>query len=1087
MNYVFKIFRPLQSLLLTFLAAGSVYSQTTITGIVTDKLNDPLPGATIVVKGTASSAMTDINGRYVLNVSTVSSGSTVIVFSYIGYSTEEIVYTGNNIINVALAEDVQALDDVVVTALGIRREERGLGYSTQKVGGDLVTATMPSNWSSALSGKVAGLSVGNVTGPLGSTQIKLRGDVSLNFGGNSALIVLDGVPLSSGQSNPGRANPSGTTQNSIDYGNGFSDLNPEDIESVQILKGASATALYGSRAANGVIMVTTKSGANRQQKGIGVSFNSNASFDNYLRLPEYQYEFGQGLPANIGAAGSEYAGLHYYSYGDMPGAGNTHTSSSCWGPRFNPSQLFYQYDPSVQGRGAVPTPWIGYPDNFKNLYQTGYTLTNTLAVEGKSDQGSFRASVAHTKNEWILPNTGFQRITVSASAQQQLSRRLKADFKTTYINRKVDNTPGMGYSYNSIAMFNIYTQPNQKMEWWRPRWFTGQEGVRQLIPWSVNLPNPYVILYEATNSSVKHSFISTASATLQISNNLDFMVRSGIQATTDLQEQRNPVSDLIYPNGYYRKRMIFDYEINSDAFLNFHHSFASGLHVNASAGGNMMRLHLDSFDSYVIGLMTPGIYKLANGSSTPISGNGSSDRAKNSLFFSANLAYHNYLFVDVTGRNDWASTLPKDNRSFFYPSVSLSTVLNEITNMPAKIDILKIRASFAQVGNDTSPYRTSEYFSTSAFSGSASTSTTMYNPSFKPEISTNYEAGLDLRMFKNRIVLDFTFYYNLTINQIIDAPIDPSTGYSRATINSGKVRNRGYEIMLNGAPVIARDFKWTTSLNWSRNENRILSLAEGSDENQVIYSMSGAMINGTVGGTTGDLWGYKFLRNENGEIINANGIPARPSEIEYVGSIHPDWKAGLYNEFTYKNFRIGVLVDGVKGGLIYSQTWYKLAEQGKIKHTLNGRMPGTALYMDGSDPRLAAAGLPAISSMYTIAPGVVDNGDGTYSPNTAIVTVSNYYLESVRAANTEANTHDGSFIKLREVRVDYTLPKRILDRTPLTNLRVGVYGRNLAMWTKYPVYDPEAAMLDGSNITMGIEAGTLPTTRTFGINLNLEF
>ena len=1073
--------------LLAIFTAGTVCSQTIIRGTVTDKEREPLPGVTVMVKGTTTGTITDENGNYSLNVNDITSGSTIIAFSFMGFRTEDVVYNGNSNISVELEDDSQIIEEVVVTALGIRREERGLGYATQKVDGGFLTSTMPTNWSSALEGKVAGLSVANATGPLGSSHIKLRGDVSLNFGGNNALIIMDGVPLSDTNHNPGVANPGGTTQNSMDYGNGFSDLNPEDIESVQVLKGASATALYGSRAANGVIMITTKSGASRQKKGIGVSVSSNASFDNFLRLPEYQYEFGQGLPANVGVAGSEYERRHYYSYGAGLGVGNSAGSSSCWGPRFDPSVLFYQYDPEVQGRGANPTPWVGYPDNFKKLYQTGYTLTNTLAVEGKTDQGSFRTSVSHTKNEWILPNTGFQRITVSASAQQQLSRRLTADVRATYINRKVDNTPAQGYQYNSIPMFNIYTMPNFQMEWWRPMWNKGEEGVRQLQPFSVNLPNPYVLLYETTNSSQKHSFISTVSTTLQINQFLDFMVRSGIQATTDLQEQRSPLSDLIYPTGFYRKRLLFDYEINSDALLSFHHSFASGLHANATAGGNMMRMHHDSFSSYVIGLMTPGVYKLANGSSTPISTNGASDRARNSLFFAANFAYNNFLFVDVTGRNDWSSTLPKANRSFFYPSVSVSVLMNEITQLPSNIDLLKIRASWAQVGNDTNPYRTAEYFSNSAFAGSASASSTMYNPSFKPEISTNYEAGFDFRMFRHRVGVDFTFYHNITKNQIIDAPVDPSTGYSRAIINSGKVRNIGYEVLLNGAPVVTRDFKWTATFNWSRNENKILSLAEGSDENQVIYSIYGAIINGTVGGTTGDIWGYKYLRNPNGEIINENGIPARPGEIEYVGSIHPDWKAGLYNEFTYKNFRLGVQIDGVKGGIIYSQTWYKMAEQGKAKTTLNGRMPGTKLYMDGADPRLAAAGLYPISSMYTVAPGVEDNGDGTYSPNTQIVTVSNYYLESVRSANAEANTHDGSFIKLRELRFDYSLPKKMLDKTPFTNLKVGLYGRNLALWTKYPVYDPEAAMLDGGYIKTGIEVGTLPTTRTLGINLNLEF
>jgi len=1072
--------------LFAIFTAGAVCSQTIIRGTVTDKEREPLPGVTVMVKGTSIGTVTDVNGTYSLNVNNIASGSTVITFSFMGFRTEEVVYNGNNMFNVELEDDSQMIEEVVVTALGIRREERGIGYSTQRVDGDMITATMPSNWSSALSGRVAGLSVSNATGPLGSGKISVRGDVSLNMDGNAALVIIDGVPLSSPNYNPGGANPSGTTQNSMDFGNGFSDLNPEDIESIQVLKGASATALYGARAANGVIMITTKSGANRQQRGIGVSISSNASFDNYLRLPKFQYEFGQGLPNNVGTAGTIYAGQHFYTYGNMPGANNTHTSSSCWGPRFNPSQLWHQYDPEVQGRGETPTPWIPY--NNADLFQTGYTLSNTLALEGKSDQGSFRASISHTKNEWILPNTGFQRISVSASAQQQISRSLSADFRATYINRKVENTPGMGYQYNSIAMFLIYTQPNFNMDWWRPMWRRGEEGVRQLMPFSSNLPNPYWTLYEATNPAQKHSFFSTVSARLHINNFFDFMIRSGVQMTTDQQEQRQPVSDLIIPDGFYRKTNIFDYEINSDAILSFNHSFASGLHVNASVGGNMMMQHYNRISASVTGLMTPGVYKLANGASSPILNTSLSNKALNSLFFSANFAYNNFLYLDVTGRNDWSSTLPAANRSFFYPSVSVSFLMNEVVQLPTNIDIMKIRASWAQVGNDTSPYKTSEYFSTSPFAGSALASTTMYNPSFKPEISTSYETGLDLRMFKHRVGLDFTFYYNQTKNQIIDAPIDPSTGYTRATINSGNVRNRGYEVMLNFVPVVMRDFRWSVTLNWSRNENKILSLAKGSDENQVIYTMGSASIIGKVGGTTGDLWGFKFLRNDKGEMVVAdNGRYARPSEIEYVGSIYPDWKAGLYNEFTYKNLRLSALIDGVKGGIIYSQTWFKMSEQGKLKNTLNGRLPGTELYIDASDPRLASGGFHQLSSMYTVTPGVVDNGDGTYSPNTQIIFVNDYYLEAVRAANVEANTHDGSFIKLREVRFDYSLPNRILDKTPFTNLRVGLYGRNLALWTNYPVYDPEAAMMDGSTITMGIESGTLPTTRTFGININLEF
>jgi hypothetical protein len=415
-------------------------------------------------------------------------------------------------------------------------------------------------------------------------------------------------------------------------------------------------------------------------------------------------------------------------------------------------------------------------------------------------------------------------------------------------------------------------------------------------------------------------------------------------------------------------------------------------------------------------------------------------------------------------------------------------LLNEIIQIPSNINLLKLRASWAQVGNDTDPYKTSQYFEPSAFAGSAVASSTLFNSNFKPEISTNYETGIDLRMFGNRIGLDFTFYYNRTKNQILDAPIDPSTGYTRTTINSGNVRNRGYEVLLNLVPISARDFRWSTNFTWSRNENQILSLAEGSDENQLITSTGSVSIIGKVGGSTGDLWGYKLVRNEAGEvIINENGLPAQATEIEYVGCAYPGWKAGFYNELNYKNIRFSFLLDGQKGGVIYSHSHHKMSEQGKLAHTLNGRLEGTEYYMDASDPRIAAAELTPMSGVYMIAPGVVHNADGSYSPNTKVITTEAYYKEYYRMANVETNSFDASFLKLREVRLDYSLPKQILDKTPLTNLRVGLYGRNLYVWSKFPLFDPEASALTGSTISPGIETGSLPTARTFGININVEF
>lgn len=1063
-----------------------------LVGKVLDDKGQALPGVSIRATGTNKGTMSDVNGAYEIQLP---EGIYTVNASFMSYQTQHIpnvkIQPNNpTTLMVTLKESSVSLKDVVVTALGIKREERGLGYATQTVKGDMITGAMPSNWSTALSGKVAGLNVVSPGGPLGSTRISLRGDVSLNPDGNNALVVVDGVPMSTPMTNPGVAYGAGSAAElSIDYGNGFADINPDDIESVQVLKGASATALYGTRAANGVIMVTTKSGSTAK-KGIGVTFNSNISMDDVMKWPDYQYEFGQGLPTNIGKTGTPYAGQLYYSYGASPdGNSSTSGTSSAFGARFDGNQLYYQYDPVSQGRATTATPWVGYSNNRKDLFQTGYTITNSLSITGKSDKGSMRASITHTKNEWILPNTGFQRIVASVSSQQQVSKFLKVNFKTSYTNRKIDNTPALGYNSNSISYFLIFQNPNVNLDWLRPKWKTGLTNVSQLQPYSTFIGNPFVTLYESVNPSERHTDVSNLSATLQLSRKFDFMVRSGIQLTADQQEQHRPVSDVVYATGFFRKQNVFDYELNSDALFTYHDSYSNGLHVNTSVGGNMMQQHYDLLSASVIGLITPGIYKLANGASNPQVQTIIKNKALNSLYFAANFSYLDKVFVDVTGRNDWSSTLPSDNRSFFYPSVSSSILMSEIISLPKQISFLKIRTSWAQVGNDTDPYKTAAYYNTSNFPGSVEMSPTLYNKDFKPEISTNYETGLDLRLFKNRIGIDFTFYYNRTKNQILDAPMDPTTGYTRATINAGNVRNRGYELEFHATPVVARNFSWKSSLTWSKNENKILALAEGSEENQLISNIGNVSIIGKVGGTTGDLWGYKLVRNTNGDVVvGSNGLPERSSEIEYVGCAYPAWKGGIYNEFTYKNLKFSFLFDGQVGGKVYSHSFYKMMEQGKLKQSLNGRVPGTAFYIGSDDPRLTSnTQLTQQGGLYMVVPGVVRNGDGSFSPNKTLVTLSSYYAEYYRMANVETNSFDASFLKLREVRFEYSLPAKLLNKTPFTVASIAFYGRNLLCVTKFPMFDPEAAALNGSTIVPGVETGSLPSTRTLGMNINLSF
>lgn len=992
------------------------------------------------------------------------------------------------------SDDPIELNNVVVTALGIKREEKSLGYSTQTVSGDDITATMPTNWSQALQGQVAGLNVVSAGGPLSSTQINLRGNVSMNMDGNGALIVVDGVPLSSPMNNPGGSyGAGGNSEGSVDYGNGFSDLNPDDIESIQVLKGASASALYGARAANGVIMVTTKSGK-KAKKGLGISYSFNNTWERAAHFPDYQYEFGQGVAKNIGTKGTAWEGQQYYSYGKGDdGLASTSGTSSAFGAPFE-GQMFYQYSPENEGRADEATPWRPYKNNHSDLFQTGHTMTNAIALTGNNGTGNMRLSLTHSKSEWILPNSGYERLTAAFAGSQQISKRVKINARMSYTYRDVKNTPQLTYNSNSLSYFLIFMNPNFNLDWFKPMWYKGKENIKQIRPFSGYLPNPHVLLYEATNPAKKHSFNGNISANFTINRFLDLQLRSGMQATAQQQEQHRPWDDKVYPTGFFKKQNIFDYEVNSDVLLSYHNSFDNGFNVNASVGGNMMQSYYDLLSASVTGLNTPGVYNLANGVSSPLVNTTIRKKRVNSLYFMANLAYKDMLFLDLTGRNDWSSTLPKQHRSFFYPSVSLSAVVNSIAKLPSWIHLLKVRASWAQVGNDTDPYKTSPYYTTSDFAGALVKPSTLYNADFKPEMSSNWEGGFDFRVLGGRLGLDMTYYYNRTKNQILNAPFDPTTGYTKGTINSGCVSNRGVELVLRGTPIKTRDLQWDLTATWSTNKNKIESLSDFADERQILgsYVSGNVSIIGTKGGTTGDIWGYKLKRNPQGEvIIDATGLPARPSEIEYVACALPDWEGAFNTSVKYKNWSFVMQWDGKVGGKTYSQSHHKMSEQGHIKETLNGRKPGTSLYLDIDNPDIQALfkaqKITPVAGVYCIAPGVVDNGDGTYSPNQKIVTIEAYYKEYYRIGNVETNTFDTSYLKLREVRIDYNLPKKWLKNTFISNATVGLYGRNLLCITDYPMYDPETASLDGSSFVTGVEVGTLPTTRSYGINLKVDF
>ncbi|WP_308444042.1 SusC/RagA family TonB-linked outer membrane protein [Gillisia lutea] len=1028
--------------------------QISISGKVLDNYNLPLPGATVVEKGTSNGTNTDFDGNFKLNVS---SSPAIVEISFMGFETQEVEATANTFLEVILKENTNSLSEVVVTALGIKREEKKLGFSQATVGSESLAQAMPTNWSSGLKGKVAGLNIVSAgSGPLNSQQITLRGNNSLNPDGNYALIVVDGVPVNTEMTTSGATSAYTGDSSPVDYGNGISDLNLEDIESVSVLKGPGATALYGSRAANGALIITTKSG--KKSNGLGITYNSSISIDNIQRWPDWQYEYGQGTGKYFDDEGNP-----YYSYGSSEDGNNTGSTSSAWGPNFD-GQYYYQYDPTVEGQSVERQLWRGYKDNRKAFWRTGVTTNNNVSLQGGDDNGSMRASVGYQKNEWIMPNTGYDRITASINANYKISDKIKIGSVINYNNRQSDNLPSTGYNNGSIAYFMIFQNPNVDLDWYRPIWQEGQDQIQQIQPFSSYIDNPYLIAYEATNALASDQIVGNIYSNVELTPHLNLMLRTSLNTYHQDREQRRPYSINRYAQGFFKTQDVWKQEVNSDFLLTYENTLSKDLDLSVSAGGNAMDYKYRRTDASVDGLVVPGVYKLANGINNPQIKTYDRNKKVNSLYGLATLSFKDQIFLDITGRNDWSSTLPVENNSFFYPSANASFILSEMMNLQGAVNYLKYRFSFAEVGNDTDPYKTSKYYSQNEFASSATTPLTLYNANFKPEITTSYETGIEAKLFDGRIGLDATVYETSTKNQIISVPLDITTGYSSGVLNSGEVRNRGVELTLKAKILKSSNFSWTSSLTWSRNWNKVMELADGIEGQQEIGSGGNATLIAKVGGTTTAIYGYGFVRSPQGEIVYDNkGLPAYPDEIQYIGDASPDWKVGLYNSFKIGKLGVNVMLDGQYGGIIYSQTHHKLTQQGKLRSNFEGREDG-----------------------FIIGEGVVINEDGSYSPNTTEAVTPDWYNRYYRRANVESNSFDASWMKLREISLQYDFSKKTLRNTGIQGLSLSLFGRNLATVSDFPIYDPETAALNGDTILPGVEMGQMPSPATYGFNLKLN-
>lgn len=1012
--------------------------------------NQPVGGVSIRANGQSLMSSKE-DGTFELDVPV----GAQISFQLIGYEAFTRTFSENtNNVLIPLLESTQEITEVIVTALGIERQKKALGYAATELKGEQLTDALPNNWSEALSGRVAGVNlVRSGAGPAGSNKIILRGENNIT-GSNDALIVIDGVMMSESS---GKQVGTGSGaylggDSPTDFGTGINDINPEDIETLTVLKGANATALYGERGGNGAIVITTKSG--KARKGIGVTLTSNATMESISRWPDYQYEYGQGTE-----------GVRYYSFLASPDGASTRSTSSAWGPKFD-GQYYFQYDPVTQTRATERTLWQAYPNERKNFFQTGTTFTNSVSLDGGDEKTQMRFSFTDLRNNWILPNTGYERNNVSLTAGHNVTDKLRINTRLNYRQNRSDNLPSSGYNNQSLMYWNMFWQPNASLDWLKDYWQHGQENILQNYPYSSLVDNPYLISNEMLNKNKRHGLTGNVEASYKFSDEWQLMVRTSLDLNAENRSQQRPWDTEKFRKGMYRTQTINNTESSSDIMLTYNKEITPDLKVRVTGGGSTRRnestLERNAADS----LAYPGTYNLGNAAGILVSTPFRTQQVTNSIYALGTISFKDYLFADLSFRNDWNSTLASPinkGKPFQYPSFNLSFVLSDVVALPKQFSMVKFRGSAAEVGSGASiPYRTSYNYNVDpTFPGGRSNPTGMPNLFLKPLFTWSYEAGADITMFAGRFSVNMTYYTAKTSNQHLDGIVDRSSGATTILVNAGLLQNSGFELESRIMPVRNENFQWTMSPTFSTNKNKVLELLEGVNE-MILQNGPGSRgaIIAKVGARMDDLYGRGYLRAPDGQIVYQNGLPMLTDTMQYIGQTNPAWRVGLNNEFRYKQFRLGFMFDAQFGAVGYSLTSAVHGEQGKTKNTLPGRYNGI------------------------IGNGVIDNGDGTYRPNDVIATnVWDYYNAHLGRDNVEGTSYSTDFLKLREVRFDYNLSPALLSNVGLQRATVGVFGRDLFIWSSWPAFDPEFGTLGNGDITRGFELGQFPATRTFGLNL----
>ncbi|MBU2900536.1 SusC/RagA family TonB-linked outer membrane protein [Maribacter dokdonensis] len=1062
-------------LVLTLFICTMVNAQETITGTVKDTDGNTIPYVNIVLSGTLNGTTTNENGIYTIDVPELSG---TLEFSVLGYETKIITINNRPTIDIVLGDSSEVLDEVVLTALGLKRETKELGYVVQSLDAKGVTEVKSVNFLDNLSGKLAGVTINQgATGVGSSSKITIRGEAS--FSNNNPLFIVDGVPINN-NSVFNFTNEAAAGFQEIDFGNGAMEVNPDDIAEVSVLKGPSAAALYGTRASNGVIIIETKSGKN--SKGLGISYNTSFFVDSAFQLPDFQNEYGQG---NSGE----------FAFVDGLGGGTNDLITYSWGPRLDVGNLIPQYDSPVtlpdgtvvrggdtalySGIPITPTEFRSQPDNLKNFYETGTTLINNIAISNGFDTGNYRLSFTDLRSESIIPGVDLDRQTVSARLNFQPIDKLRINSSISYINSNSDNRPSNGYgSENANYSLVAWGPRSLNIENLKNYWQPGLEGIQQYSYNYTFFDNPYFILNENRNSFNRDRVFGNISASYDITDHLTATVRTGMDYSSELRQLRRAYSSNRFANGGYAEHDVFYREVNTDFLLNYTNQF-NDFNIDVSLGGNRLDQKAFTSQSQTTSLAQPGIFRLSNAASPIEVFEFESNKRINSFYGLAKIGYKDFLFLDVTGRNDWSSALATpfsvDNTSFFYPSVSSSFIVSKVVNLPEVISFAKLRASWAQVGNDTEPYQTTGAFvAQTPFNGQPtfSNSNTIANADLVPELTSSFEVGADLRFFNDQLRFDVSYYNALTKDQIISLPIGISSGYTQQVVNGGEVRSKGLEVIVGVSPIISQNFKWNSTLNFSTNRSTVESLPQDEGRLTLAYSRIYDSQNQTVflqaeeGGRVGDLYGTGYLKNENGDfILTDEGRYIPDNELQKLGNYNPDFMLGFNNQFNYKNWNMGFLLDWRQGGIIVSRTRALGNVGGQLAETTF--RPETGIVPEG-----------------VVNTGTDDNP--VYEANTVAVSAESYYRQFYDRNHEENNTYDASFLKLRQLSIGYTFNNLSLFNQDAT-LSLSLIGKNLFAITENPHFDPEQLAVQGQGFISGVEDMSYATTRSIGFKAGFNF